>query len=141
MGIPAAYRPNETSLEIFSEHTWLQGVFLACVAYGMLAILYFLCIQLLLFTRARKPSRRIVGLAWYITVLFVLSTLYIAALIEFAQESFIDGRDIPGGPNAFENVMFSIPIDMLANVTMVILSWLSDVLNASARSFVCVGLG
>ncbi|KAF7361654.1 hypothetical protein MVEN_00508800 [Mycena venus] len=131
MGIPAAYRPDETSTEIFSEHTWLQGVFLACVAYGMVALLFFQCINLLLFTPGRKPSRWTQGLAWYITMLFALSTIYIGALIEFTQESFIDGRNIPGGPNAFEEDMFSIPIDMLANVTMVILSWFSDLINAS----------
>ncbi|KAJ6594171.1 hypothetical protein B0H19DRAFT_919928 [Mycena capillaripes] len=129
MGIPAAYRPDETSMEIFSEHTWLQGVFLACVAYGMVALLFFLCINLLLFAPGRKPSRWTLALAWYIAILFALSTIYIAALIEFNQEAFIDGRNIPGGPNAFQDVMFSIPIDMLANVTMVILSWMSDLIN------------
>ncbi|KAJ7346890.1 hypothetical protein DFH08DRAFT_937271 [Mycena albidolilacea] len=129
MGIPATYRPDETSTEIFSEHTWLQGVFLACVAYGMVALLFFQCINLLLFSPGRQPSRWTHGLAWYIAMMFALSTIYIGALVQFTQESFIDGRNIPGGPNAFENEMFSIPIDMLANVTMVILSWFSDLIN------------
>lgn len=50
-------------------------------------------------------------------------------LLEFTQLSFIDGRDIEGGPNNFENVMFSLPIDMLANVIMVLNAWLCDVIN------------
>jgi hypothetical protein len=140
MGIPATYRPDETSTEIFSEHTWLQGVFLACVAYGMVALLFFQCINLLLFSPGRQPSRWTHGLAWYITMMFALSTMYIGALVQFTQESFIDGRNIPGGPNAFENEMFSIPIDMLANVTMVILSWFSDLINASPFSLTFGGL-
>ncbi|KAJ7680581.1 hypothetical protein DFH06DRAFT_1315334 [Mycena polygramma] len=119
MGIPAAYRPDETSMEIFSEHTWLQGVFLACMAYGMVVILFFSCMHLLLFAPARKISWWTIGLACYIGVLFGLSTLYIGALAEFSQEAFVDGRNIPGGPNTFEDIMFSIPIDMLANVTMI----------------------
>ncbi|KAJ6500148.1 hypothetical protein C8R47DRAFT_284047 [Mycena vitilis] len=129
MGIPAADRPDETSMEIFSEHTWLQGVFLACMAYGMVVILFFLCMHLLLFAPAKKISWWTIGLACYIGVLFALSTIYIGALAEFSQEAFVDGRNIPGGPNTFEDVMFSIPIDMLANVTMVILSWMSDLIN------------
>ncbi|KAF7376377.1 hypothetical protein MSAN_00053200 [Mycena sanguinolenta] len=131
MGIPAADRPDETSKEIFSEHTWVQGAFLACVAYGMAAILFFQCINLLLFAPRSKPSRWTQALTLYITVMFVLSTLYIAALCLFTQESFIDGRNIPGGPNAFEDVMFSSPVDMLANATLVILSWFADLINAS----------
>jgi hypothetical protein len=51
-------------------------------------------------------------------------------LLEFAPEAFIDDRDIPGGPTVFENVMFSLPIDMLANVIMVLNGWFCDVINA-----------
>ncbi|KAK7005719.1 hypothetical protein R3P38DRAFT_2647329 [Favolaschia claudopus] len=129
MGLPDAYRPDETPAQIFSEHTWLQGVFLACVAYGMVALLFFQCIDVLLFTPTRKPSRCGRALACYIGVLFGLSTVYIGALIQFTQLAFIDGRNIPGGPNEFENEMFNMPVDMLANVTMTVLSWLSDLIN------------
>ncbi|ESK86665.1 hypothetical protein Moror_9691 [Moniliophthora roreri MCA 2997] len=52
-----------------------------------------------------------------------------AGLLQFTQESLIDGREIPGGPNAFETVMFFLPVEMLANVTMVITSWLCDIIN------------
>ncbi|KAJ6499038.1 hypothetical protein C8R45DRAFT_1071663 [Mycena sanguinolenta] len=129
MGIPAADRPDETSKEIFSEHTWLQGAFLACVAYGMAALLFFQCINLLLFAPRSKPSRWTQALAVYMTMMFALSTVYMAALCQFTQESFIDGRNIAGGPNAFENVMYSIPVDMLANATLVILSWFADLIT------------
>jgi hypothetical protein len=50
---------------------------------------------------------------------------------KFTQESFIDGRDIPGGPSAFETTMFSIPIDMLGNVVMIMSTWFCDVINVS----------
>ncbi|KAJ7653966.1 hypothetical protein DFH06DRAFT_1474624 [Mycena polygramma] len=50
-------------------------------------------------------------------------------LLQFTQQAFIDDRNIHGGPNAYEDAMFSIHIDMLANVTMVILTWMCDVIN------------
>ncbi|KAJ7045755.1 hypothetical protein C8F04DRAFT_1066038 [Mycena alexandri] len=126
---PAAYQPDETPAEIFSEHTWLQGAFLACIAYGMQAILFFMSLHLLAFAPARKRSRWNVGLASYMVVMFILGTLYMAGLLEFTQEAFVDARNIPGGPNAYEDVMYSLPIDMLANVTVVLLTWLCDLVN------------
>ncbi|KAJ7495956.1 hypothetical protein B0H11DRAFT_878155 [Mycena galericulata] len=127
--ITSSYRPDETPADVFSEHTWLQGAFLSCVAYGMQAILFILCLHLLWTPRARKISRWSAGVSIYITVMFLLGTLYMAALLEFTQQSFIDARNIPGGPNAYEDIMYSIPIDMLANVTMVVLTWMCDVIN------------
>ncbi|KAK7059077.1 hypothetical protein VNI00_001701 [Paramarasmius palmivorus] len=52
-----------------------------------------------------------------------------AGLLQFTQESFIDGREIEGGPNVFEEIMFSLPVDMLANVIMVLITWFCDIIN------------
>ncbi|KAF8905669.1 hypothetical protein CPB85DRAFT_1376752 [Mucidula mucida] len=127
--IPPEWRPDETDEEIFAEHTWLQGAFLGAVAYGIQAILYFMLMHKLLTARKGANTRRNTGLIIYITTIFILGTLYVAGLFEFTQQSFIDGRNIPGGPNVYEEIMFSIPIDMLANVGMVLLSWMCDVIN------------
>lgn len=135
MPAPAAYRPHETHEQIFSEHAWLQGAFLAAVAYGMQVILYSMSCYLLAKHRNPTNSTKNVGLTIYITILFLLGTLYVAALLQFTQESFIDGSDIPGGPDAYEKVMFSSPIDMLGNVTMVILTWMCDIINVRHRIF------
>ncbi|KAJ7188005.1 hypothetical protein C8R46DRAFT_879144 [Mycena filopes] len=125
----AANRPDETPAEIFSEHTWLQGAFLACIAYGMQAILFFMSLHLLAFAPKRRRSRWNVGLACYMAVMWILGTLYIAGMLEFTQEAFVDARNIPGGPNAYEDDMYSLPIDMLANVAVVLLTWLCDIIN------------
>lgn len=47
--------------------------------------------------------------------------------------AFIDQREYPGGPSAYEDDMFSIPVDMLANVTLVICNWLCDIINVRCR--------
>ncbi|KIK65899.1 hypothetical protein GYMLUDRAFT_951611 [Collybiopsis luxurians FD-317 M1] len=129
--IPPGSRPNESASEIFSEHTWLQGAFLGAIAYGVECVLYLMACQMLWLHRRRhsQSPRRNIFLICYISVIFVLSTLYVAGLLEFTQLSFIDGRNIQGGPNGFEEVMFSLPIDMLANVIMVLNAWLCDVIN------------
>ncbi|KAG7094109.1 hypothetical protein E1B28_007724 [Marasmius oreades] len=77
----------------------------------------------------KSKSHKNIFLILYISIIFTLSTLYMAGLLQFTQESFIDGRMIEGGPNVFENDMFSLPVDMLANVIMVLLSWFCDVIN------------
>jgi hypothetical protein len=127
-------RPDETKAEIFSEHTWIQGAFLGSVAYGMATILFMVSVRLLWIARKGGNKTRNLGLMVYIIIIFILSTLYTAGLLEFTQESFIDGRNIEGGPNAYESVMYSIPIDMLANVTLVILAWMCDIINVRVSS-------
>jgi len=74
-------------------------------------------------------SKKNIGLMIYITIIYILGTLYVAGLLQFTQDSFIDGRNIPGGPSVYETVMFSVPIDMLPNVIMVMLSWMCDIVN------------
>ncbi|KAF7297455.1 hypothetical protein MIND_00979200 [Mycena indigotica] len=126
-----SYRPDESAVEIFSEHTWLQGAFLAAIAYGIEAVLFFMSARLLWVARSKDEGteRRNLILIGYISTIYVLGTLYMAGLFQFTQLSFIDNRNIPGGPNQYENIMFSLPIDMLANVIMVLLTWMCDIIN------------
>lgn len=137
------WRPQESANDILSEHTWLQGAFLAAVAFGMSTILYFMSVHLLRIrptSRSSKnagPWKKRMGLLVYITIIFLLGILYMAGLLQFTQQSFIDDRLYPGGPNAYEEVMFSIPVDMLANVIMVLLTWMCDIINVFIHS--CLG--
>ncbi|KAF8507405.1 hypothetical protein JB92DRAFT_2735378 [Gautieria morchelliformis] len=126
---PSQYAPDESQAVRFSERTWLQGAFIAAVAYGMEVILYSMSSYWLCKARNTRNSKKNTGLIIYTTIMFVLGTLYIAALLQFTQDSFVDGRNIPGGPSAYETIMFSVPIDMLGNVTMVMLSWMCDIIN------------
>ncbi|KXN82729.1 hypothetical protein AN958_02221 [Leucoagaricus sp. SymC.cos] len=128
-GFPPEWRPDESSADIFAEHTWLQGAFLGAIAFGIEFILYVMTCFFLWKLRTPINNRQNLFFIFYITVIFTLSVLYVAGLFQFTQLSFIDGRNIPGGPAQFENVMFSLPIDMLANVIMVLNSWLCDIIN------------
>ena len=125
------YTPDESEAVRFSERTWLQGAFIASVAYGMQVILYSMSCYWLYKDRNTINSKKNIGLMIYITIIYILGTLYVAGLLQFTQDSFIDGRNIPGGPSVYETVMFSVPIDMLPNVIMVMLSWMCDIVNVS----------
>jgi hypothetical protein len=69
----------------------------------------------------------------FITVSFILGTLFIASLAEFTQLAFVQYRNYPGGPSAFEDEMFSIPIDNLGNVTGILIMLLTDALVVSTK--------
>jgi len=122
------FTPDESAEIIFAEKAWLQGALLAAVAYGVEFTLFVMSFYLLLQQwRFGKTSKKInVFLLTYITVMFILSTLFYAANAQFTQLAFIDNRDFPGGPNQFEQVMFSIPIDELGNVCAILTTWLAD---------------
>jgi hypothetical protein len=126
---PASYRPVVPPGDIFAEHTWLQGAFLGAIAYGIQFVLYVMTCFFLWKLRNPTNNRQNIAFIVYISIIFALSTLYLVGLLEFTQLSFIDGRNIPGGPKAFEEQMFSLPIDMLANVIMVLNSWFCDIIN------------
>jgi len=132
-----SYRPDFPPDVIFSEHTWLQGAFIASIAYGMSAVLFAMTIYLLQKHRRRHNSSKHFALTIYVSLLFMLSTVYQGTLQEWTQLSFIDWRNFPGGPSNFQNVMFSMPVDMGANTTLVISNWLCDVINVSSAILLC----
>jgi Ni/Fe-hydrogenase subunit HybB-like protein len=129
MELKPEYRPDESDAVIFSEHTWLQGAFLATIAYGMSVVLFAMTVYLLQKHKKRKNSKKHTALTIYVSILFVLSSVYQGTLQEWTQLSFIDWRNFPGGPSEFQDVMFSMPVDMGANTTLVISNWFCDIIN------------
>lgn len=125
----SSWTPNESSQTILTEEGWLQSTVVSAVAYGIDVALYFMCFNLLFQQiRTRKNYKQPLFLLVYITISFILGTLFIASLADFTQLAFIQDRNYPGGPSAFENEMFSIPIDNLGNVTGILIMLLTDAL-------------
>ena len=71
----------------------------------------------------------------YTTILCILNCIYTGANASGLQQTFIDNRNYPGGPAAFEENMFSIPVDDLGNVAFNIANWLADALLVSQSFF------
>jgi len=132
MSSQPSWRPNVPESQLFDEKTWLQGAILSAVAYGINLVLFILNVSLL---RARakldikrdsRASRQTICLLIYVCVMFILSTLTIASQAKMTQLGFIENRDFPGGPAAYQELMFSIPISSLGNYCFSLMNWFSD---------------
>ena len=130
-----SWRPDEDAATIKSEDAWLQGALIMCIAYGSVATLCIQCFAML--ARGFKRSRlsRDGPLIVYVVLIFILSTIFIGAAMQFTQQAFVDDRNFPGGPNAYEIDEFSIPLDALANDCLVVSTFLSDALLVSRWLF------
>jgi len=99
---------------------------LAAVAYGIVFTLFVLTFKQLIRSTTKYNYTHRLCFITYITLIFILGTLFIGALAKMTQLSFVDYRLFPGGPAAFEEQEFSIPIDEISNVSYVIANWLAD---------------
>jgi len=131
MSSNSTWVPDEDPQTLFSERCWLQGVVVSAVAYGITFSLYFLSFHLLVREKNHVEFKTRVPLLICITVTFLLGTIFMISLAAFTQMAFIDDRNYSGGPNAFENNMFSIPVDNVGNVAFVLSNWMSDALLVS----------
>ncbi|KAG9310501.1 hypothetical protein JVU11DRAFT_9647 [Chiua virens] len=129
----SSWIPNESPQTLFSERCWLHGTIVSTFAYGVAATLYFMSFHLLVRAKKRmafKFKTRLF-LLLYITITFVLSTIFMISLAASTQMAFIDNRNYPGGPNAFEDHVFSIPVGQAGNVAFALSYSLSDTLLVS----------
>ncbi|KAF8549691.1 hypothetical protein OG21DRAFT_1469737 [Imleria badia] len=112
--------------QVFAEGTWLYGAIITAILYGIVVVLYVMCARSLwgrIRVREGSPRRN-----WfffiYVNSTFALSTLYVASNSQITQLGFINHRDYPGGPSAYEIDTASPPL----NVAFVVLNWCADAL-------------
>lgn len=120
-------KPDESSGQLFSEKTYLQGTVITGVAYGALFMLYCICVPLL-WTRKRRGIQRSNLFLLYTTAVMVLNTLNLAGATSFAQLAFINNRNYRGGPAQYENDFYFVPINTMCNVSYMLAYWLGDAL-------------
>ena len=130
-----AWRPDEDDATIRSEQLWLQGAFVAAVAYGAVAVLCIQCFFMLVRGYKRSKLARDGPLILFVFLMFALNTAYIGTTIQFTQQAFVDYRNFDGGPSAYEVVFFSIPIDAAANDTLVVTTMLADMLLVRGAAY------
>ncbi|KAH7909378.1 hypothetical protein BJ138DRAFT_1155435 [Hygrophoropsis aurantiaca] len=123
-----SWTPNESAQTLFAEDGWLQGTIVSAVAYGINVALYFMCFYLLIRQMTSANYKKHAPFIVYITVSFILGSLFMGSLAEFTQLAFIQDRKYPGGPNMFEQNEFSISADEIGNVAFVLSNWLADAL-------------
>jgi hypothetical protein len=121
-----SWTPDLPPKVLFSEKTWLQGTIVCAVVYGVDLTLFAICFHLLVIQINRTNYRKLGILLLYISLAFILVTLFMGSLAQYTQLAFIENRNYPGGPSAYEEDMFSIPIDEMGNVSFVVGNWLAD---------------
>lgn len=97
--------PQETAARLFAESTWLQGALLSNIVYGVELALFGICFKLLVQHTNRQNYRRQLFFLSFVTLVFILGTVFVYSNSEFTQLAFVDDRDSPGGPAMFGDKM------------------------------------
>ena len=79
-------------------------------------------------------------LATYTFLLFALGTVFMAMNIHLAQLGFIDDRNFPGGPEAYEEFRYDSALAVIPNAAFILSNWLADGLLASILLWCCLEL-
>ncbi|KAI6041473.1 hypothetical protein EDC04DRAFT_3109721 [Pisolithus marmoratus] len=122
----SSYAPDESASQLFAEATWLQGAIVTSVFYGVTLTLAFMCVRSLwsrIYSRSSGYKRDIFFLG-YVIFVFACASVYQVANAQITQLGFIDRRNYPGGPAAFEESNASLSI----NLTFVLMDWCADLL-------------
>ncbi|CCM05488.1 uncharacterized protein FIBRA_07709 [Fibroporia radiculosa] len=120
------WAPRVSDEERYSEETFLQGALLSNIAYGMQVALFPMCFTALWQKIDRFNYRRQISLLVFVSLIFIIGTLYMGAQAKFTQQAFIEYRDYPGGPSEYELAFFSNPVDEIGNVCFVVGNWFMD---------------
>lgn len=122
------WAPNEDSALIYAEATWLQGELLSNIAYGIELTLFTMCFWILARETNRGNYKRQLFMLTFISLIFILGTVFMGGQAKFTQDAFIEDRNFPGGPSAFEQTMFSITANEISVSAFVVGNWLMDAL-------------
>ncbi|KAG2340469.1 hypothetical protein BDR05DRAFT_966731 [Suillus weaverae] len=122
--------PDESPAQLYAEKTWLAGSIVTGVGYGVVLALFWLCMRSLWYrTRVKDADyTRNCFFLVYVCVMFILGSLFMGSISQFTQLAFINDRNFPGGPSAWEVEMFSISVDEISNVSFVLADWCSTAL-------------
>jgi uncharacterized membrane protein YidH (DUF202 family) len=101
MSLNPAWKPAEDELTIINERTWLAGMILSAVAYGIVFTLYVLTFKQLARTTTKYNYAKRVPFMIYITLMLILGTLFVGAIAKMTELSYVDYRLFPGGPGSF----------------------------------------
>ena len=134
-GNDPAWRPDEPQAAdvLRDEELFFEGSIIATIACGAVAILGIECVFMLA-RKLRKFTWQNVLLLVYVVLVCSLSIIYAGATIQLAQQTFVDDRNYPGGPAAYQ-IESSDRLSFLGDVCIVVSAMLSDALLV--RVFIC----
>lgn len=106
----ASWIPDESAEQLLNERTWLAGIIITGVGYGVVLTLYTMCVSVLIRTMDERNYGHRICLLVYTTCFFIFGTLYLAAGAKMTELSFVDYRLFPGGPglSSFSRAVASV---------------------------------
>ncbi len=119
--------------QYINEKSFLYGAFLAAIAYGVVAVLSAICLNIL--REQRLPIRHRRGQFIYVVLIFGLSTFSMAFEIKMIQSGFLEQRDFNGetagypGPAAYLGKFLdhALPFEFKAWMAcLVVTNWFCD---------------
>ncbi|EJD46575.1 hypothetical protein AURDEDRAFT_136854 [Auricularia subglabra TFB-10046 SS5] len=120
----STWHPNEPALALWNERSYLDGIFIGAVAYGVHATLFFITLKLL-WARPRTTWKDYIWIS-YIVVLFTISSIGNGTQLKFTQMIYIDNREYPGGPAAYFVDGSTDFMAVFCNSVYILNTWLQD---------------
>lgn len=77
--------------------------------------------------RKARPRQTYTWIA-YIVLLFILGSLANGINMKVNVLMFVNNRDYPGGPTAYDKATFSVPINLICTSACILGAWLQDAL-------------
>ncbi|KAJ6529060.1 hypothetical protein DFH09DRAFT_935035 [Mycena vulgaris] len=115
--------PGESAHDLWVERSNLNGVLLSGVAYGILFTVAFQTVLLFL----QSPKAKVPwGLVTYVSVMFILASIGFGGNSKFNELTYIDNRNIPGGPNAYTVEFYATTSNMMSFAAYIVMSYLAD---------------
>ncbi|KAF8056577.1 hypothetical protein FPV67DRAFT_642566 [Lyophyllum atratum] len=117
---------TSTPAELQLERSCFHGTLIATLAYGALLMLYTQLTQVLL--SRPKRGRMYWAIVFYSSILFCLATLAVAGMLKYAELTFVDNREYPGGPLAYYSSHLSNHIHTMGQICTTLVPWIGDIL-------------
>jgi len=116
--------PGESARDLRVERSLLDGTVIGGAAYGVHLTIFIQCIDVLL----QRPRDGVLNwrLIAFVCAVFSLGTVGFGAALKYNEKTFIDDRNFPGGPLAFNYDMFGDPMNVLGFSAFFVLDWLAQ---------------
>lgn len=122
----ANWGPEESSSALWNERSYLAGILIGAVAFGVHATLFFITLNLLR-SQTRAGHRNRVWIA-VLVLLFTLSSIANGAQFKFTQMIYIDNRNYPGGPSAYLVEQQTETPALICLMAYIVNNWMQDAL-------------
>ncbi|KAI0352273.1 hypothetical protein OH77DRAFT_1428820 [Trametes cingulata] len=120
------YGPDEPAATIAIERFFLAGDFISGVAYGVHVVLWTSCAMYL--WKQRHRGWRTLFLLGFISLLFIVETMFAIVQARTVEVIYINNRNYPGGPWSYFLASQNLAINVIFYATLFVMTFLCDTL-------------